>query len=318
MDTGLPYNPLRSDLYAAEELYGAYRLDDVESYARCNDVSIFQRFKSQGIHPVGSNSEGVLQALHDNTISRLVADFVGARRVAAIMGGHAMERGSGEYADVVHMARSLSRAGTLVASGGGPGAMEAAHLGAYLQDASDGEVKAALAELSAFKAIPSDAANLVMADGSIDYQVSGKLHAYLAPAMRIRARHCAGGISLAIPTWLYGHEPSTPFASHIAKYFQNSIREDGLVTLGISGIVFTEGKAGTIQEIFQDAAQNYYASTPELFRKMVFLSGPGRAWWEEKYPVKPLVEALLGSKPYAMGKILFTEDVEQAIGFLTV
>ena len=37
------------------------------------------------------------------------------------------------------------------------------------------------------------------------------------------------GESLAIPTWVYGSEPSTPFASAYAKYFQNSIREEALV-----------------------------------------------------------------------------------------
>ena len=35
---------------------------------------------------------------------------------------------------------------------------------------------------------------------------------------------------LGIPTWLYGHEPTTPFARVIAKYFQNSIREKAAST----------------------------------------------------------------------------------------
>ncbi len=118
-----------------------------------------------------------------------------------------------------------------------------------------------------------------------------------------------------MPTWLYGHEPSTPLATQIAKYFQNSIREDGLVTLGVTGIVFTEGKAGTIQEIFQDAAQNYYA-TAGAFCKMVFLSSPGRSYWEKTYPVRPLIEALLSNRPGAPGKILFTDDSDQALQFL--
>ena len=62
-------------------------------------------------------------------------------------------------------------------------------------------------------------------------------------------------VSLGIPTWLYGHEPSTPFATHIAKYFVNSVREDTILTVAYGGIIFTPGSAGTLQEIFQEAVQ---------------------------------------------------------------
>src|SRR5690606_24299966 len=64
--------------------------------------------------------------------------------------------------------------------------------------------------------------------------------------------------SLGIPTWLYGHEPPTPFATYIAKYFTNSIREDGLLAMAKGGIIFTPGRAGTTQEVFQEVTQNHY------------------------------------------------------------
>ena len=67
-----------------------------------------------------------------------------------------------------------------------------------------------------------------------------------------------GGESLAIPTWVTAGEPISLFASHIAKYFSNSIREDGLLAVATAGIVFAPGGAGTMQEIFQDGAQNAY------------------------------------------------------------
>jgi predicted Rossmann-fold nucleotide-binding protein len=53
-------------------------------------------------------------------------------------------------------------------------------------------------------------------------------------------------------------EPISLFATHIAKYFSNSIREDGMLAVATAGIVFAPGGAGTMQEIFQDAAQNAY------------------------------------------------------------
>jgi predicted Rossmann-fold nucleotide-binding protein len=318
MDTGIPFNPLREELYVADELYDAFVLNDPESFSRCSDVAIYRRSKLFGTNPVAKDSETTLQALHDNSISRLVMTYTqSSRRIVAIMGGHDMERGSDEYTRVASLARVMTRAGILVASGGGPGAMEAAHLGAFLSDAPDGSIDAAVKELAVQKSLPSNASRLVRNNGTIDPQVAGDLHAYLAPAMRLRGVYTGGklGESLAVPTWLYGHEPSTPFASHIAKYFQNSIREDGLVTIGATGIVFTEGRAGTIQEIFQDAAQNYYQTTGE-FCKMVFLSSRGKAYWEKTYPVRPLIEALLASRPGASGKILFTEDSDEAAQFL--
>ena len=123
-----------------------------------------------------------------------------------------------------------------------------------------------------------------------------------------RARHLArellvkalyqwqlAGHSVAVPTWHYGHEPSTPLATHVAKYFQNSIREDGLLAVATSGVVYAAGSAGTTQEIFQDAAQNYY----ETFgppSPMVFLDA---AHWSERLPALPLLRALLGEERYA-------------------
>ena len=41
---------------------------------------------------------------------------------------------------------------------------------------------------------------------------------------------------LAIPTWLYGHEPANLFAGRIAKYFSNAIREDMILRLARGGI----------------------------------------------------------------------------------
>ena len=81
---------------------------------------------------------------------------------------------------------------------------------------------------------------------------------YMRVADGIRERFAPGGESLAIPTWVTAGEPISQFASHIAKYFSNSIREDGLLAVATAGIVFAPGGAGTMQEIFQDAAQNAY------------------------------------------------------------
>ena len=92
-------------------------------------------------------------------------------------------------------------------------------------------------------------------------------------------------VSLSIPTWFYGHEPSNPFATHIAKYFSNSEREDGLLAVATAGIVFVPGGPGTLQEVFQDAAQNAYEtygrSSPMVFLDPPDGTGGSVPWWSE-------------------------------------
>ena len=69
------------------------------------------------------------------------------------MGGHAAYRGDAEYADAARLGHALG-AHYVVATGGGPGAMEAANLGCYLADSHVSRVTdavAALAEAPAFR-----------------------------------------------------------------------------------------------------------------------------------------------------------------------
>ena len=90
-------------------------------------------------------------------------------------------------------------------------------------------------------------------------------------------------VSLGIPTWFYGHEPPNFFASHHSKMFFNSLREDGLVTLANKGIIFFEGNGGTVREIFQDAAQNYYVGEGHSPTPMIFYNAGG--YWERRFRV---------------------------------
>lgn len=82
-------------------------------------------------------------------------------------------------------------------------------------------------------------------------------------------------VSLAIPTWLYGAEPTMPFATHYAKYFQNSLREEALINNSRAGIVYGRGGGGTMREIFQDVERNYYAPTSDQVTPMVFFDRDG-------------------------------------------
>ena len=163
-----------------------------------------------------------------------------AQPVVGIMGGSLTTASDRNYRRVVELAAALTQRGYLVVGGGGLGIMEAANLGAYLAERSAGEREQAVQALADTAGHGADPAG------------------YMQVAVGIRERFAPGGESLAIPTWVSDGEPISQFASHIAKYFSNSIREDGLLAVATAGIVFAPGRAGTMQEIFQDAAQNAY------------------------------------------------------------
>jgi predicted Rossmann-fold nucleotide-binding protein len=186
--------------------------------------------------------EGLAQRTHDHYIDVALAEFLmrTGRPVVGIMGGSDSAAADPNYRRVVHLAAALTDRGYLVVGGGGLGIMEAANLGAYLAGCSDAERDRAVDALAAAPSWTHDAAG------------------YMGVADDIRERFAPGGVSLAIPTWVIAGEPISQFASHIAKYFSNSIREDGMLAVASAGIVFAPGGAGTMQEIFQDAAQNAY------------------------------------------------------------
>ena len=289
---GLLYNAFKSSLYTGESLYDGYNPEDDESFATCFDTRVFRNYTENGTH-CDNIRETLGRALHDHAIEDAMNDFLSrfdSRQVVALMGGHSVLRTDPAYRDVVFIAKVLTEKGKLLASGGGPGAMEATHLGAWMAGRSNEDVEDALATLSA---APS-------------FRDSG----WLRTAFEVRARYPQQKYrSLGIPTWFYGHEPATPFATDIAKFFMNSVREDTLLSIARGGIIFSPGSAGTIQEIFQDAAQNHYAEEDES-SPMVFL---GKDFFTHEVPVYTLLENLLGKGRYRQLILSITDSPSEAI-----
>ncbi len=157
------------------------------------------------------------------------------------MGGHALRRDDPAYADAARFGHTVGGRLT-VATGGGPGAMEAANLGAYLSRQPTAALDDALARAGGGADVPG-----------LRRRVAG---ARRGPCARPAPRAAR---SLGIPTWHYGHEPTNMFATAIAKYFRNALREAILLQICAAGIVFLPGAGGTVQEVFQDACENYYA-----------------------------------------------------------
>ncbi|MDO4695881.1 LOG family protein [Porphyromonas sp.] len=263
----MPFRTYPNTLYSGESLYDGYVCGDPDSYDACYDKRVYEYYV-QSLKTL-SIKDSLAQALHDHSITENLNDFLSpypVHRLVAIMGGHGLGRTDAMYRQVVLLSKSLTELGYLMLSGGGPGAMEATHLGAWLAGRAESDVDKALDVL---KAAPL-------------FKDAGWLDTALEV---IRRLPCADYRSLGIPTWHYGHELATPFATDIAKYFANSIREEGLLALAKGGVIFSPGSAGTMQEIFQDLAQNHYVSY-EMSSPMIFL---GKRYWSEERPIYPLL-----------------------------
>jgi predicted Rossmann-fold nucleotide-binding protein len=311
-------------IYTVADLYRGMR-DDGSGWEATPDHAGFRFFNVKKNLPRAlSTAEAVAARLHDTVQERAVASFLKDRDVVAIMGGHdakrrldpAVDAGTPDvYWDCVQIAQTLTEEGFLIVTGGGPGLMEAGNLGALLAGASPKVVSDVRALLT---------------NESFEHD------SWRATAMEARARILgswtaqpdATRYSLGIPTWLYGHEPPNLFASHHSKMFFNSLREDGLVTLANKGIIFFEGNAGTIQEIFQDATQNYYRPSLESATPMVFynaggywdrpcddLTSPTAVSVDRRKPLLPLVRQLAAEKRFT-DAVAVTASASETIAFL--
>ncbi|QHC25214.1 LOG family protein [Streptomyces sp. GS7] len=288
---GLPVDPYRGSLYAPDELFEG--LVDA-GYDATPDARTYRWY--QETRASGDVFASMLRSIHDDAVSDALDEHLAGSRMVGIMGGHSLERGSASYAGAARLGRRLTREGLTVATGGGPGAMEAANLGAYAAPFEDGMLDSALEILSKaphFRPSVTD---------------------WARAAFDVRRTRPGGGPSVGIPTWFYGHEPPNPFASHIAKYFVNALREDGLLARSDAGVVFLPGAAGTVQEIFDNATPNYYRSRGEP-TPMVLVN---REHWTEELPTWPLLQALATDRPMAARVALVdsVDDVPEALARL--
>ena len=289
----VPFNPYRARLYTPQELYQGI---SESRYEDTPDAKVYQ----WSIRPGQRRrlDATLAAALHDHSIGDALdeltrSDLCTGRTMVGVMGGHAASRGSAVFEEAALLGRLLARDGRVVATGGGPGTMEAANLGAYLSEAPERDFRRALDDLAVVPGfLPS-------------------VSAWARSAAAVVERHPEGTPSLGVPTWFYGHEPPNFFATHIAKYFANAIREAVLLELCDGGIVFLPGSGGTVQEIFQDACENYYGA-PGTIMPMVLV---GLEHWLRRYPAWPLLQSLAAGRQME-NRIFLVDTVEEALAVL--
>ncbi|MGY8633548.1 hypothetical protein RAD15_13805 [Bradyrhizobium sp. 14AA] len=271
-------------LYTAEDLLGGFNPWDPMGFTLSRDFAIYREFASDGGPLPASLAIRAAEAAHDAAIADALRVFLKTvqRPLVGVMGGHSLPRNHKAYAAIAHLARDLARQHFLLVTGGGPGVMEAAHLGvAFSSFDSVGPLDEAIGLISAAPKAPF-LDDLFNDDWTIKKDKLGAIdeaRKWLKTALEVRAKAPAIlPVSLAIPTWLYGAEPTMPFATHYAKYFQNSLREEALVNNSRAGIIYGRGGGGTMREIYQDVERNYYAKTLEEVTPMIFFDGD--KYWE--------------------------------------
>jgi len=282
----------RTTLYNAQSLYEGYEIGNPPSLPKSYDARVYKHYIERGKH-TRDIKETLARTLHDHSISSCLHEFLSAynpKDIVGVMGGHGIERTNPNFETVARLSKKLTEAGKLMLSGGGPGAMEATHLGAWMAGRGDDELHDALRILREAPTFKDER--------------------WLDTAMQVRQKYPQTQYeSVGIPPWLYGHEPATPFATRIAKYFDNSIREDGILSLAFGGIIYTPGSAGTLQEIFQDAVQNHYLSfgfaSPMAFMNVQY--------WTEEVPIYPLLQDMMRRGRYKNLLLSISDDEQQII-----
>ncbi|HXH77882.1 Rossmann fold nucleotide-binding protein [Nocardioides sp.] len=280
--TDTPVDTYRTTLYSPGELF------DTPRYPDTVDARAYA-WSQRAPDP----DDALAQALHDHSVDRALLAWTGDRSIVGVMGGHAHQRGSAGYAEAARLGRLLAESGLTVATGGGPGAMEAANLGAFLSAEPEAVLESALASLAS---VPS---------------FSPDIGAWAAGAFAVIEEHSPGVDSLGIPTWHYGHEPPNPFATAIAKYVRNATREAVLLEVCNAGIVFLPGAGGTVQEIFQDACENYYADESSV-APMVLV---GVEHWTVTVPAWPLLSSLAAGRTME-SYVHLVDSVDEAVAVL--
>ena len=292
-DPQAPIDPYRARLYHPRELYAGI---EVGGYPATPDARAF--VWAHDARLAGDTFVTMTRAIHDDSVSDALDELLDGFPAVGVMGGHNLARGTQGYAAAADLGHRLADGGVTVLTGGGPGAMEAANLGAFALDRAD--LEPALDLVSSVPGYADD----VTAWVTVALRARGLLSDTEERPRQPR--------SVGIPTWFYGHEPPNVFCDAIAKYFSNALREDVLLNRANAGIVVLPGAAGTVQEIFQAATPMYYADPARPGSALVLV---GVEHWSSTVPLWPVLTALAEGRPMSE-RIHLVETVDEAAAII--
>ena len=137
----MPFDLFREHLYSAESLYKGYLLGKPGSFKDSYDQQVYRHYLETGKNATDIK-ETLARTLHDYSMTNAMNDFLAhfdERQVVGIMGGHGLQRNEEAYRQIVMVSKTLTEHNCLMVSGGGPGAMEATHLGAWMAGRTESE-----------------------------------------------------------------------------------------------------------------------------------------------------------------------------------
>jgi predicted Rossmann-fold nucleotide-binding protein len=281
----VPFKPLRAFLYNQEEMQQV-------------DKEVYHFYLQQS----NSFPAQLAMSVHDFSIMDALMDYAEGKSFVAICGGHALLRASPEYLQVMELGNRIANAGFIALSGGGPGAMEACNLGAYIAGVQFHHPRSPKHvgaddkpdEVPPTESTPLDSSTIEgrepcnQCDVRRAWEIISQFPALegrpefenVAAAQAVIAEFGPARCytpSLGIPTWRYGHEPPNLFTAYHAKFFQNSVREAVLLDICYGGLIMTPGGPGTMQEVFQAACRCAYAPLGYEYPIIFF----GVEYWKE-------------------------------------
>ena len=146
----VPFNPYRGQLYTPQELYSGPPGEPTKPRWTPGSTS--------GASGPGSGTgwtprwpRRCMTMSIGDALDELVRSELGGRSMVGVMGGHTAHRGTPAFTEAAVAGRLLARSGRVVATGGGPGAMEAANMGAYLSELPDADFHVALDRWQPFR-----------------------------------------------------------------------------------------------------------------------------------------------------------------------